>query len=281
MRAFYLVFALSLLVTTMVRAAEEKPVPGVLNSLLTALVVEIVPPEYEDRRKWGMQKKVFDGLKWSGSGLDIKVRNREKKVNDGTWKYYRITVVEPEKNLQVAISNFRKGENGRAAFDAVVKAKLHCFARLSQWESGIQLASFSVDADARAELHIQCELGIKIDSSTLPPGVVLEPVVTGANLDLASFKLRSISKLDGPLVHELGESLEDRVAKELDERSDKLVSKLNRSIAKNQDKLKLSLSDYLASQWDNLRDQSTADEKKAVDEAKKADDAASKKAADN
>lgn len=268
-----------LIAPDVIRAAEEKPAPGVLNSLLTALVIEIVPPEYEDRRKWGMQKKVWDGLKWSGSGLDVKVRKREKKVNDGSWKYYRITLVEPEKNLEVTISDFRKAENGRAAFDAVVKAKLHCFARLSQWESGIQLASFSVDADARAELRIQCELGIRIDSATLPPSVVLEPEVTGADLHLAKFKLQSISKLDGPLVHELGESLEDRVAKELEERSDKLVAKLNRSIAKNKDKLKLSLSDYLASQWDNLRDQSSADEKKAVDDAKKANDTAKPKSA--
>jgi len=40
----------------------------------------------------------------------------------------------------------------------------------------------------------------------------------------------------------------------LDEKSAKLVSKLNKSIAKNQDKLRLSAAEFLASQWDNLRE---------------------------
>src|SRR5438552_9725921 len=66
-----------------------------LSELLTGIIVEIIPREFEDKKHWGMQTAVFDGLKFSGQGLNIKARRREKLVNHGTWKMYRVTLVEP------------------------------------------------------------------------------------------------------------------------------------------------------------------------------------------
>ncbi len=72
-----------------------------LVAWLTAMVHDNLPPTYEDDRKWGQQKEVWDGVKlWRENGR-FETKRRTKLVNAGTWTRYSIAVVDPEKNLHV------------------------------------------------------------------------------------------------------------------------------------------------------------------------------------
>ena len=88
----------------------------------------------------------------------------------------------------------------------------------------MQLLAVSAEADARAKLWFDMALRWKWDSDSLVSGVTLEPRVVDARLALHDFRLRRISKLDGPAVRELSNSLREVVEHVLAERHDKLVA---------------------------------------------------------
>ena len=57
--------------------------------------------------------------------------------------------------------------------------------------------------------------------------------------------MQRLSKADGPIVREFGDGLEDILRKDLRDKNERLVGKLNRQIEKHQDDLRLSVSDWM------------------------------------
>ncbi len=235
-----------------VSAGPDAASSGSLQGLITALVRENLPDQYESRDHWGDTKEIWAGVNVRLDGLQIKTKRRKKEVNHGTWKLYQVRFVEPEKHLHVDVQNIRESANGRVEFDLVADARLDVFARLAHWELGVQLISLSVNADARTQIRVRCNLGLKLDPAKFPPDVVLDPVVTEAELRLAGFRVRRISQIGGSIARELGEEARDLLDKELAKQNQKLPSKINRQIDKNRQKLRLSVHDVLASQWRGL-----------------------------
>ncbi len=62
---------------------------------------KIYPKNYEDTRKWDLQKEVWDGVDFSRDGVKVKTKRKHKLVNHGTWTRYRLELVEPDKNLKI------------------------------------------------------------------------------------------------------------------------------------------------------------------------------------
>ena len=160
-------------------------------------------------------------------------------MNDGVWKKYRLTLVEPEKNLdrtnrqpaqhrfrQVRAHAVRRGEGARLGAGTV-------------YESGVHVISLEAEGDTSIRLWIDAEVAVdSVQSSTFIPGVELKPVVTDAKLKFDDFRLTRISDVRGPVAHELGDLLKDMLKKEL--AGPKLVAKLNRSLTKHPERLRLS-----------------------------------------
>jgi len=219
------------------------------QQLITRIALENIPREFVDNKDWGKTTEVWAGIRIRREGLRITTKRRKKKVNHGTWKRYRISLVDPEQRFHLRVENVRETTDGRVEFDAWVDASLSAFGRLSQWERSVQLLSIGVDANARVRLRVRCSLGMELDLTNLPPDVVLDPVVTDADLRIVDFRIRRVSDLSGPIVrplsHQVREVLEDRIAK----RQARLVQKINRQIDKNRDHLRLSVHDVLESKW--------------------------------
>jgi len=222
------------------------------NRLITQIVKDNIPHEYEETKDWGKTTEIWAGVRVWREGLRIKTKRRKKEVKHGKWRLYRIWLVDPDQQFHVRVENIREAGKGRAEFDAWVEAAMKIYGRLSVWERGVQLISTSADADARVRLRVRCNLGAKVDPTRLPPDVILDPVITDADLQLVDFDLRRISDLRGPFVNSLShgvrEVLEDRIAK----RRQSLVDKINRQIEKNEDEFRLSLFDLLRSRWGGL-----------------------------
>jgi hypothetical protein len=83
--------------------------------------------------------------------------------------------------------------------------------------------------------------------------MIVQPEAVAADLDLMEFRLERISKLDGPLVKELGDSLRSQVEKRLEAKRGKLVEQVSKQIAKLPERLRLSPADFAASGWQALR----------------------------
>lgn len=223
-----------------------------LSDLVTGLVRANLPDNYEKKKNWGNQTNVFDGLHVKMDGLRVDTKRKWKQVNHGTWTMYRVTFPKPDE-LTVRVTNIHQLADGRAGFDAEFAAPLELFGRLSEWQRGVQLISLSADADARVRLRVSVALKLKLDAGKkLVPDVLLEPEVTAAQLDLEQFRLKRLSQLHGPLAKHLGTEAREIIEDELADRNSELVAKINKQIAKKQDKLRLSLSDLASTKFGDL-----------------------------
>jgi hypothetical protein len=216
---------------------------------VTDLVREQLPLHYEKTKNWGRTKKIFAGWRVEQDGLRIETRRRWKEVNDGTWTRYRVTPLNPDKHFAVRVEKIEPLAGNKVRIDLSAASKVHLLGRLSQWESGVQLVSLSAEAEAEIFVKGTVEIALTLDPTKLPPDVMLTPTVTSADAQIGAFTLRRVSKFDGPLVRSLSDETRDFLAAELADRRPKLVASLNKQIAKQQDKLRFSLSDLLKSEW--------------------------------
>ncbi len=223
-------------------------------AMITGIVLENLPEDYEDKKHWGKTKEVWRGLRFSGKPFEMKMNSRKKEVNHGTWTMYRITLVKPKYWFRTRVENVRGAGSGRVGFDVIVEARVHGFARLAQWESGVQLVSLSADGEADVRLRLRCEVGFGFDMVNILPAVSVEPEVTDADLQLIRFRVRRISQLGGALAHELGKGLRGVLEHKIESKRHKMVEKINRQIEKKKDKLRFSLAELGQSAWDEIAD---------------------------
>ncbi len=218
-----------------------------LIAWLTAMVQDNLPPTYEDDRKWGQQKEVWDGVKvWREDGR-LETKRKTKLVNAGTWTRYTIAIVEPEKNLHVEFHRLETLSNGSIAFAVSVECPLEVFGRLSQWARDVQVISLSANADAACRLTIEGTVEFQMNLLKLPPDIAIKPHVDNAHIDLTQYRVRRISQVGGDFAKVLGNSLRGVVDEKLDDMNAKLVDKINAQLAKNSKRLSFSTQDWLRS----------------------------------
>ncbi|MEO8268902.1 MAG: hypothetical protein ABI557_04220, partial [Aureliella sp.] len=146
-----------------------------LVAWLTAMVHDNLPPTYEDDRKWGQQKEVWDGVKFWRENGHFETKRRTKLVNAGNWTRYSIGVVEPEKNLHVEFNRLETLPDSRIAFEVTVECPLDVFGRMSQWARDVQIVSISIDADAACRLTIDGTVQFQMNILKLPPDIAIKP----------------------------------------------------------------------------------------------------------
>jgi hypothetical protein len=233
-------------------AAEGEPDPtqpftpsAEFQELITKLAREQLPDKYEKTKNWGKTTRVFDGWKLERDGLRLETRRRFKQANDGAWQKYSIRLIDPDHKFDVRVANLRQRES-QMVCDVTVIAAARVSGRHTQWENGVQLISIGAEADARLRLRAELAVGMKLDPTKFPPDVYLQPRVTQADLDILEFKLRRISHFGGPVVKSLSTSVREVLEDKIAEDRPKLVERLNKSLAKQDSKLRFSAADWLA-----------------------------------
>jgi len=137
-------------------------------------------------------------------------------VNDGVWKKYRVTLVDPDKTFEIRIDNLKSLESGRYSLTLFIAAKVHGWARAVVYERGVHVISLEAEGDTAIRLWVDAEVGVEtVQSSTFIPGVELRPVVTDARLKFDDFKLTRISDVRGAVAKELGDLLRNEMQKKL------------------------------------------------------------------
>jgi hypothetical protein len=222
------------------------PVGESLSALAQRIVLDSLPKQFADQRDWGQTKKIVNGLHLKEEGDRLKIEKHTKEVKDGIWKQYRIDVVDPEHQLQIRIADLHQTDPGHSAFQILLSAKLHGQGRWEQWKDGIKLLNFNAEADSRIEARLDCEMAVDWKPGGVLGQLNIEPKVTGARLELVDFDLEKVSKIEGRTAHELGERLQNTLAKKLHAEEPKLVEKLNKAIQKRQDRLRFSPDDVVA-----------------------------------
>ncbi len=216
-----------------------------LSSWVRWLVLRNLPPSFEDNRKWGKEKDVFNGVQIRREGWKLETKRKTKTVKQGTWSRYYIEFIDPAERLQVNIKKIEYPTKGPIRVETQVVTPLKLFGRVSEWRRDVQLISLSTNAEATIELNVVCEIQVIVNPLKIPPDVEFRPVVTDATVLLREFEVQRISQLHGPLAELLGKGIREVLDDRLEDYRDKLVVKMNAEIAKQKGKLKLSLQDWI------------------------------------
>lgn len=212
-----------------------------------SLIQGIIPDKYERKKGWGKTKKIQVGFSTHSNGLIPRIRKKEKAVNHGVWKRYRVTQIEPEKNLSIQIKNLRTVSPGRIGLTLLMDSKIHGWAQAKVYNRGIHVIALTTECDTIVQLQIDCEVGIKLTASSLLFGIEVDPVVTDSRLQLKDFRLKRVGEMKGPVIKELSSSLRHVIEDVL--KPSKLTKKLNRSIDKKRDRLKFSPDKFFDTDW--------------------------------
>jgi hypothetical protein len=213
--------------------------PEMVAQLVTPLIADAVPREFEGKKDWGKTKKVTTGLRSEGNFFRFDIHSKRSEVNDGVWKKYRVTLVDPDKNLELRIDNMHRLDSGKYVLTLFVAAKVHGWARAVVYEHGVHVISLEAEGDTAIRLWVDAEVGVEsVESSTIIPGVGLRPVVTDARLKFDDFKLTRISDVRGVVAKELGDLLRKELQKKLS--GPKLVDRFNHALQKHPERLRLS-----------------------------------------
>ena len=220
-----------------------------LNKLITSMVRENIPHTFDETKDWGGQEERWDGIKIRREGFRIKTKRRKKLVNHGTWKKYSASLLNPNEEFAIQVKNMRETKEEKVAFDVHFQAHLKIDGRQSKWVKGVQLYSIGIDGHTKVRLVVSIELGVSMDVNQFPPDMVFTPVATGANLIVDEFRIDRIGKAGGELAQQVTKGVRKTLDKKIEEKQSKLVDKINKQIAKEQDKLRLSIADAMKSKW--------------------------------
>lgn len=230
------------------------PSPEKLGEQATRLLRDVLPREFENSKKWGLTKRIVSGVDVDRDGLKFTTHRRWKEVNDGLWKRYRATLVDPEQRLQLKVVRIEETDAGRVQMDMVLDTALDLEARVVKYKRNLRLFSLTAHADAEVRLELDVELGASLDPTKLPPDIVFDVVVKDAKLELVKFRLRRLSDIKGVAARQLGKLVEELAEDELKDQRRKLVEKLNKKIDKKRDRLRFSFHDLLPESLQPNRD---------------------------
>lgn len=220
--------------------------PESFQNWLTDRAREQLPEAYEKAPGWGNTTRVLSGWKLERDGIKVETRRRYREVNHGTWKRYRVVPLAPDQNVIARVLEIRQLDEVRYALDLMCHAKLDIEGRVAQWSHGVQLISLSADAVADVTMFATLEVRISVNPTVFPPTLSADLKATSADLVIDRFRLKKISKLDGPLVRSLSDETQELIEEAIAKKREKLLASLNRAIEKNKDKLKLNTSDLLS-----------------------------------
>jgi len=222
-----------------VAGESSRLAPEIISQAAAKMIAAEIPREYERSKDWGKTKLISTGLRSSGNFLDFDIHRKKKPVNHGVWKQYKLTLVDPEKNLDVKVENLRTLESGRIALTLNVSGKVHGWARTKVYELGVHVVSLEIEGDTDIRLSLDAEIGIdSLKTDSYLPSYAIDPKVTAARMNFDDFHVTRVSKVGGTAAHEVGILLREAAEDELE--GNKLADKINKAIDKKRDKLILS-----------------------------------------
>lgn len=221
---------------------------------LASWAVAGLPRVHEGERDWGETKKVWSGVKLRFDGLELKTHRRFREVRHGRWVRYQLRLppvgsvpAVGQEGLEIRIEAVQQLADGRWQIQSSVTAPIDFDARVERWNLGVQWYSVNVKGDLRVRLRTTATIGFYADYTEIPPALVIDPRIEAAELVLERFEVDRISKVGGDVAEELGDLLRDVIRERaIDQGSARLTSKLNAQIDRKRDRLRWSLTDWIA-----------------------------------
>ena len=220
-----------------------------LDQLLTNLVLENLPHDYVDEKKWGRQSERWDGVDMKFKDGKIRTHRRKKMVNHGTWKRYTASLMNPTEEFSVRVTNMRQRPDASMAFDVECSAHVKLHGRQSKWIKGVQLYSLSADGHAKLNLSVSMQLETHLDITKFPPDLIFAPKATAANIEVKELRIDRISKAGGEFAQQVTKGVRSSLDEKIAKKEKKLVEKINKKLREEKKSLRLSISEAAKSKW--------------------------------
>jgi hypothetical protein len=218
-----------------------------LIAWLERLVKENLPATYTDKREWGKQREVFDGVHIDLDGMKLHTRRKSKMVNAGSWKRYDLRFIDPENQVKVQFHTLKPIEGGRIEFATTIDANLEVSGQMQEWVLGVMLGSFSMTAVTQARLSLQGVVDVKLNILQVPPAIIIKPNVQQAHIDVVDYRVTRLGRIDGDPAKVFGKSLRLVVDQQIDKANETLADRINRKLTAKPEKLTFSMRTWLTS----------------------------------
>ena len=212
---------------------------AMLSQLLRGLLLKNLPdPLLESAHDWGRRADITTGWKIEKQGaFRWKAIPQTVTRNDGHWQKVRVQALEPDKTLDVVISNIRTPEPGKTHFDAVVKLKSQLTYEHQLYKAGARLYAGETRATCNSELKLVIEVTNRFD---LQPGALLPNLafrihVISADLTYSDLVCEHTLGLGGDAAKLLGQAVHELIKKVKPNLESDLLAKANAAIVKAAD----------------------------------------------
>ncbi|MEM9411373.1 MAG: hypothetical protein AAGA30_09685 [Planctomycetota bacterium] len=232
-------------------SANQFKVTPQLNNLISSLVLEHLPHEYVQDKKWGKQSRRWSGIRFRRDGArgKLETESRYKQVNHGTWQKYSARLLDPEDQFSIQLTDVARNQKGEMIFKVGFTADLDLDARQSKWVKGVQLYSLSAEGTAKVSLLLNCRLATQVDFSHLPPDLVFDPYIEDAQIIVDEFKIDRVSKAGGEVSQQVSRLARKELESQIEKKEQRLVKKINEKIAAKKDRFRLSISEAVNLKW--------------------------------
>lgn len=235
-------------------APAATPSPNqALAEMAKDAVLKSIKPEYDKEDNWGHQKEIVDGYHWEQRADGWHFVKQKKKVNDGTWRRYRVKIDNPEQNLKLRFTPPEPATNGGTAFQAFLTTRLWAEGVQEQWVLGVKGLNFHVEGYATIRARLDVVVNVHPVEGASFGTIEVLPQVTDVNLELVDLTLTKVDLLHGDAARELGRMMKDIVAGEMKKREPEVASKINAQILKNRQKLQFSPSQIAQVGWQKVQ----------------------------
>lgn len=233
--------------TTAAQPLDGPPLQDVptWSQLARAILLTAIPDKYQDKKQWDKTREVFDGICVEQRGLNIRVAEKRRKVNHGSWYMVTVRFPNPEKNVKLIIDQVQSDGPGRFTFAIHVAMKnilLH--GQFEQWMLGVKGLNFDIESDVEVHMHAVVQLDINTDRKpgSLLPDLVLDPKLRSVRLDLVDVNTRRIGRIGGDVAEELGDSSRTLFESLIHSQEGRVLKKANEAIQKKRDSLRIPAS---------------------------------------
>jgi hypothetical protein len=213
---------LLLLLTAAPLAAQTVPPPPVeeeptapLARVIHKIIVAKLPPVYENAADWGRTVPLPERMILPRLRRTVVQVGDRLEVPDGPWRRVRVLVEDPDRDIQVRVTSFKRLELMKYRVVVESDVALRGEADLQHWRNGVVLADLTARADVVLTVRVECNVIARMDSSRGAPRMVLAPTIEDLKLNLKEFTPRQVTfrraglTIQGEGVEAAGEEFKD------------------------------------------------------------------------
>lgn len=173
---------------------------------MRGLLLQFLPdPLHEASPGWGRTDNAPSRITWDGLKPEI-VYTRK---NDGTWKKIRVAADNPAQTLWVDLRGFRRVDDERTRFNALIWMNVRVDYHQQNWKKGIKLWDATVRARLRLKLALKCEATTRVEKTNgVLPDVVFRLRVLHAELRHDNLEVEHVAGIGGDGARVLGDLVE-------------------------------------------------------------------------